>query len=481
MSRSIRTAYCAGILLLTLGNRANGFRADQIRTDTRAAPAASATTDSPSEVVNPMLPVRLRVVDADGQPVEAAIIRPSGLRAKLEPAGHYSWFEAWHGTLPTAVTDAEGFAELVYPKYVAEELETGAVTWSVDHENFVTFREDLSVDLKLPEIKLARGRRIAFSATHGQTAEPILTRLYAELSGSGSANEWKAVGNGTLMSRAVKRERNILRAIHLPEAAPVLFSDPVFIGGNNQEFLTSVGSIPLNPGVRLTGRIDDQVPRPIRSGHVTIRAVNSISTDQRASALLWGDWARIEADGSFTIEAVPRDSIVMMFAVCEGWISSAATADDLAAAKIPSDDPHWSRSSFVMPQVARATENSTSWLVPMLSTATCLVTVQRPDGSPLPGATVEFWPNQYWPGAGSQIVGDGFRSSVSLTLTEAQRNQLWTPGERTSMRERGVLIDCRHFYTVPTDALGVAVITTLPAGTSETPTQSSFMVEHPEF
>ncbi len=49
------------------------------------------------------------------------------------------------------------------------------------------------------------------------------------------------------------------------------------------------------------------------------------------------------------------------------------------------------------------------------------------------------------------------------------------------MPELGFLIDCRHLYAVPTDEKGVAVITTLPAGTSETPTQSSFIVEHSEF
>ena len=98
--------------------------------------------DSPTE----MLSLEVLVTDPDGNPVEEAIVKPYAMRTKAEPASHWSWIPKRHGEQPKVPTNADGIAVIPFPKYTMEKIETGQVTLSITHPEFIPFTGDQSVE-----------------------------------------------------------------------------------------------------------------------------------------------------------------------------------------------------------------------------------------------------------------------------------------------------------------------------------------------
>ena len=44
--------------------------------------------------------VKVKVINAEGEPVAEAKVTPSGMRTRAEPGSHYGWVEARHGKKP---------------------------------------------------------------------------------------------------------------------------------------------------------------------------------------------------------------------------------------------------------------------------------------------------------------------------------------------------------------------------------------------
>ncbi len=137
-----------------------------------------------------LLTLQVLVVDPDGHPIENATVFPSGLRTKVEPGSHWGWSEPLHGPIPKLQSNAEGLVALPYPKYVMEEIEVGTVTISVEHPDFVSFREDRSIEDKPAKIELKIGFRIAATAVDAETGEPIKQDLYGLVSGDPRLSDW---------------------------------------------------------------------------------------------------------------------------------------------------------------------------------------------------------------------------------------------------------------------------------------------------
>src|SRR5262245_39795735 len=95
----------------------------------------------------------LRVVDASGKPIAGAVIQPDGLRTKqgAYSGGHYGWRSGpdWPPNKPVA-TDADGYDRIPYPKYVFERIETGQISFSVEHPDFAPDRPFREVDARPP-------------------------------------------------------------------------------------------------------------------------------------------------------------------------------------------------------------------------------------------------------------------------------------------------------------------------------------------
>ena len=429
-----------------------------------------------------LLPIVIRVTTPDDEPIEGAAVRPYGLRTRVERASHYGWNPKSHGPNDDLLTDAEGKVEIKYPKFVMEQLETGEISLLVDHEEFKSVTQDSPVDKGPIVVRMTRGRRYSLQAIDGTTDDLIVKNLFCELSGGAGTNEWQLLDDGTLRSRAVALERDFLRVICLPDDGPAMFSSPFFLG-NQPELIRDchLPNISVEPGRQIQGILDDTVPRPIRNGHIVLKAVNTISRNDEDPRLVWADWAPIDAEGKFHFDSVPRDSIVMIVAVCDGYLSSAAIPEELEVAGIEGEDAAAFQSAgMILPLVIRLKDDLVDWTVPMLPTASCRVAVQAPDGSPLPGANVSAWPNQYFPGIGSNVIGDGYSSEKRYTLEVEGQKRLFAFERRDEMRKLGARIDFLNAYSRKTDENGVAVLHTLPGGQSLTH-KEHISVEHPEY
>ena len=365
---------------------------------------------------------------------------------------------------------------------MTERLETGEISLQVDHEGFTSLTQDFAIDKAPIIVRMKRGRRYSLRAIDATTDKLIDKNLFCELSGDGGTNEWKLLDDGTLRSRTVRLERDFLRVIALPDDRPALFSAPFYLG-NQQEIIPdcSLPDIPVEPGRQIHGLLDDTVPRPVKNGHVVLKAVNTTARGDRDSRLTWSDWAPIDAEGNFHFDSVPRESIVMAVAVCDGYLSSAATPEELDVAGIEGEDAEAFQSSRqILPLVVRLKDDLHDWTLPMLPTSSCRVTVLAPDGSPLPGATVSAWPNQYFPGIGSNVIGDGISNTKALKLSAEQQKQIWAIESQNEMKQLGVRTDFSTAYLQTTDENGVAVLHTLPGGQSSAVKEEIF-VEHRDY
>ena len=422
--------------------------------------AVLAKTQKTSDDQTPKIPrvkVRVKVLDPDGEPVEGAQVTPSGLRSRSEPGSHWTWMEKSHGPLPKVRTNAEGIAELSYPKFVTEKLETGQVTWLVDHVDYVVFNGDRSVDEELAEIKLKGGYRIATTAINSESKAAIKTDLYAAMGGDWGS-QWKVRKGGILTSRVFDRTQAAMRVIHLPADGPALFSDLQMIvpeEGQNRVFLRDVE---LKPGTVVAGMLDKSVPRPVTNGKVILVVVvpglpspDADSWNGRGPSWNWSSSAKVKADGSFRFDSLPRGDVSQMIAVCDGWVSKLPDGPKLKK-KFPDLVTRDISPGMRWPQLFKLAGEKIEPTIAMEPTVNCEVLVQDPDGNPLSDAQVMMWPNQIFFAWGSQVLGQ--QTDFAMMLRKAR--------EGVDLREM-FLKNRKIDYEVTTDKNGLAVISNLPA------------------
>lgn len=420
------------------------------------------------------------MTNSDGEAVADATITPSGMRTRVERSSHRGWSENRHGPRPKVTTDEHGLAEIQCPKFVFEGRELGEVTWLVEHEDYVTFRQDRPVDDDPVRISLENGRLMIISAVNAESDQQVTANLHAVLSGSGGADEWTQLKNGMLISRTVDRKRGLLRVVHIPEKGSTTFSEILDLFEYGVKRRVRLKDVRLHMGVRLEGMIDAQVPRPIQNGTVSLWTMPREESDDDENKITWTDWATINADGSFIFESLPRGDIGQMIAACDGWVCDVPTAKELKAVGLSPDISQW-LGSRVVPQVAELDSDVLATTIRMQRTASCRVTVVDPDGHPLAGVSVDMWPNQVWLNRGSQRVGAGSSSRAYLSLTDEQRRLTQSQNGHRKIIEFGVRSPDVNRYSANTDTDGVAVIHTLPGGDDDIPRSESILLSHDDY
>ena len=200
-----------------------------------------------------MVMSELLVVDPDGNPVEEATVYCTGMRAKLNPGSHWGWTEEEYGPLPKLKTNEKGIVAMPVPKYLTEKIETGSMTWTVEHSDFVPFREDRSV-VDPNEIQLQRGFKIAVTAINEATGEKIKEDLYGVIGGSRA--DWQMKTNGMLVSPTFAKKQTTVRICCFADGQPTLFSDAIKVetGDKSRVLLKDVK---LKLGTRVEGKLDD--------------------------------------------------------------------------------------------------------------------------------------------------------------------------------------------------------------------------------
>lgn len=398
-----------------------------------------------------MLECRVKVVDPDGFPVEGATVYSTGVRSKENPGAHY--LMDWLMKLRVQ-TDKEGIAKMPYPKMVGKET-TGTITWSVEHPDFISYRADHSVGDDPAEIEMERGFRIALTAKR-LSGEKITEHLYAA-GNFGGVEEWELKKNGTLVSNAMKKQQGVLRVVCFEPGKPTLFSKEIEVKPGDKGRILIQG-IELSTGCRIEGKLAESVERPIKNGYVIACVSKKSRPTDRHASWHWTDEAKIEPDGSFVFESLPRDEVVQMLPICDGWVPAKPKPEEVLALLPNVTDPDKLANRIdhfeATPQLIKTKGDSISTTLYMVKGPTLTIEIVDQTGKSLEGVALGTSPNQFWFNSGSQFLGTSMSSR-----------------ERWERLNRGE--DLRAFspmttpYQKKTGKPGLAVFKSMPPGTHD--------------
>ena len=376
-----------------------------------------------------MLECKVRVTDPDGNPVEDATVYCTGMRSRLEPGSHWGWGEERFGPVPRIKTESDGIANMPYPKYLAEKLETGKMTWSVDHPDFVSFREDRNVKDDPAEIQLQRGFRIALTAKNASTGKPIKKDLYAVI-GLRGVGKWELKKNRTLVSGVFKKKNCYLRVMQCTEGQPTLFSDMITVEPGEKSRVL-LRDIELSLGTRLEGKLDSSVTRPVKNGHVAGSVGIQLDPNDSGTSWDWSDKAEIKEDGSFVFESLPSDVVWQMIPICDNWVPASPKLESVAA-HFPDMIQNFERTlaDRRLPQPVKLADDNVSVTLRMIPAATIAVTFVDPKGEPISDVKTYTNPNQLWLDGGSQILGQAYRTRDFLISRRRGETPKWPISER---------------------------------------------------
>jgi hypothetical protein len=368
------------------------------------------------------------------------------------------------------VTDETGTATVPYPAFVVERVETGKITVSVKHPEYISDTQDIVVSTSLPAgapwrvwmnfiidrlkgatvvtrpgpIVLKRGELLILKPA--QTLESV-TDLYAQTSSKGGYEDdfWDRSEAGVVMSRKHAPGAHAVRLIGLNEGNELMFSDKVDV--TIKQGVTNSVSLALKPARTVRGKLSDNVPRPVVNGRVVVNIVPAGRTF-RDPILRWHAWTGVNDDGSFDIPSIPAGDLEII-ALCNGFISV--------------DGPGQRQSSVIRyPQKHTVGANDLDIVIDMEPTARLEVTVFDDNGRLLEGARVSTWPNVCWHNCGSTIFCSGIYNTIDR-FRQSGEDQEGFPRDIPS-----------GFFGI-SDANGVAILSDVPARLTR------FAVEHKDY
>lgn len=389
-----------------------------------ASASDSKNTKTPPKVA--FVSLRVRVETVDGKPVDGATVAPRGLR--LAQRGAFINWSKPHpilGTPGSATTDASGFADVRYPAHLPEgsDLQIGSVYLKVNHPEFVTAFQDANVRESTPTIQLTRGGRVEITAT--MNGEVVRDDIFGQ-GGQWQAELWTRLDDGTLRSPRMPAGEQPVRAVWLLKDGPAHFSDVTTV--NVVENETQSIKVELRPGTRLSGKLDDAVPRPVKNGKV-------ITLVDRDGHVDWYDWTTIKEDGTFEFASLPGGEGItaQLIALADGYVSK------------PPGDP-----SERKPQSVPLDGAVVSHVIETMPTATARVTFTEHDGRPIPGVRLSLSPNVTW-SMGSTLFGQPQWRTADVLRNESNDELLPSPA------------DVQGPFTATSDDRGIAEIQNVPA------------------
>ncbi|MFV0442680.1 MAG: hypothetical protein ACK5Q5_03810 [Planctomycetaceae bacterium] len=393
----------------------------------------------------PFTSLSIEVVTAEGQPVENALVTPWAIGGTN---GHGRWIENRDGPAPIVSTSSQGVAQLPYPEIAFEKQPTQVVSVHVAHPEFCPLTLHLKVGPagfgQPPHVELQPGTRIRLHVQdrHGQ---PVTDGLYFQLSAQVPPIPlFTLQEDGSFLSYALKDDWTHFRVLRIPETGPTEFSP--LMKWNPHDEATWDLTTTVRPGVRLTGVLDESVPRPVIRGRACVFAADPSSLPD---AISWSDTVGINQNGEFTFESLPRDVDLQVSGICQGHLSSDDTKDRLQALadQFPRKGPlHFGSLKFS--QVVSTVDAGKPMTLRMEPAAEARIKVIDSNGSPAENVVVGFWPNIYWIGGGSTHFAP--ESSTQHYLLKGKY-------------DRG---DHPDFIRM-TDAEGVAWFRSLPPGREE--------------
>lgn len=376
----------------------------------------------------------IEVVDNQGKPIPGASVKPYALRPKPEGghSGHYFWKKARYGIPPDpVVTDDRGKANVPYPKFVVERLETNEISILINHPRYVSANHHVTVSTSPPHgapwqvwikfilSRLRQGATVTRSnptvleSGHTLILKPVevydpTMRFYAQTSSKGGREPdfWDSSQPGRVMTRKHASGDHSVRLIGASKDSELVFSEPIDI--HVKQDVTNSLSLSLKPGKRVRGILSDIVPRPIEDGRVVANIVPH-GRNYKDRPPLWHAWTPIKEDGSFELSSLPSGQLEIV-ALCNGYVSRSR----------PGQRPG---SAINYPQKHVIAENHLDIVMDMEPTARLAVTVLNEEGHAIEGAKVVTSPNVRWGDWASTIfAGDLYNTFDRLQQPQDYRN-----------------------------------------------------------
>ena len=282
------------------------------------------------------------------------------------------------------------------------------------------------------------------------------------------------INSGTFLSPAITKGRDAMFVVAKEKGddgkTQFLFSNWIHVSEPEQQDKDGTIVAVVKPGVKLRGRLDDSVPRPIQFGFVELCVAESLEYNNLLKAgSRWRDRVEIRRDGSFEFAGIPFGSHAQIFAITESYLSKPPSDIELLQwlqsagldAKNISQQMEGLRRAY-LPRFVPLDQALVELPEPVecVPTASVDVRVIDPSGSPISNALVAFNPNGRFFGADLFIAGTG----------EVDTHRF--DGHFFAANESSFDNQCRKwafekFILVPTDTDGIAKIRALPVGYRE--------------
>ena len=342
------------------------------------------------------------VQDESGQPVAGVTVKPDGFRVKgIHGADAYGWNDKLFGPPEKSVTDDQGRACVKYPvNSIPEEKEdTGALILMVTHPEFAPVHvQTYLVDGSESPIQIHRGLLLRVSAWYGNDRQPVPEVVF-NLSQEGlNPDDWQKQEDGTWSLHKLSPGEHIIRAMGRLPSGQILFSEVrAFSAATNGEIIY----LEMKPGIRIEGRLDDRVPRPVKNGRVLIDVrppqLPAWTNYDQVDAIMkrypdywetfWRTYRPIAEDGTFVFESVPPGGLDVV-AMGDGFVSSSGGVfgNNNNGQFKPARD-------FCLPQPFTLTAPVTQIEVATEPSATLEVHAHTRQGRPVPGIEIGLNPN----------------------------------------------------------------------------------------
>lgn len=394
------------------------------------------------------------VQDEHGKPLQGAILDPDGFRVKgIHRVDAHGWIEKRFGPRTKVTTDQEGKASIRYPvmAFPEEKLQTGDITFSVIHPEYCTTRlQQFSVEGTDNPIKLVRGIGLQVTGHLGRDQQPVRD-LVINISGESiRTSDWSKTDQGIYTAHRLSPGPTTFQLMGRLDSGEIVFSDA-------QTFTAEAGKkhafdLEMYPGIRLEGRLDDRVARPVKNGRVII----SVRPKQFPAWKTGNDGARIfEKTGSFhfwrTYRPIAEDGTFIVESMPAGELDVVVHGDGFVSRNGPRDADWDAKAQFALPQAYALSAPVTRIEVATEPTASLAVTARTRSGNPVEGAMVFVSPNI--------LRMQGIFASLNRSSEEPYRH---------------IQIPEIH-YSGKTDASGKAFIPNLP------PLVENVDIYHPEF
>ena len=419
---------------------------------TLAAPSKNAT----GQIVLEKGPLKhaVKVVDAQGRPVVGAKLIRLGFGTSTSSG--MSWLNDWPKDF---VTNDDGLVVIGVPDVSAvKALGEGGIVglyFTIKHPKYPTKRGGLRwLDDRKP-VTLDDSLQLTIHVVRAGDEKPVTTNLVLQTSDF-TQNPPSLKNDAWVVDALSPNDPDggrYLRVIHAPTGQPAWYSDLIDLKQHFPNGGAGQLNVTLHPGVRVKGKLADDVPRPVTSGTVAAH----ISDGAEQHGWNWEDVTRITAEGDFVFESLPRETNLQLIAVCDGWVSQSPTEGEQneysrqyglsLKARDKSD-------STVHSRFFRLSSDGIRPVLSMERTDRCEVTVVDSSAQPMKDVWIGFSPNQFWSGFGGNLVGAGWSSLERLTNGFDPDTLAESPWQKDSFA---------HFGG-KTDSDGRAVIRGLPVG-----------------